>query len=440
MGHDSSKPPRGQPLVDVGADLKIGNQNPSSIAGGLKLPPQETLRPARGGLRNTPQELENDLPTRTIEELHAAAAKLPSHAVIGDYDVLGRVGKGGMAEALLARIGDRPVVIKRLRSTQANKHRELFRLEIERSLTLSHPNLPKGHSHFELESRDHLVMEWIYGVTLKQLALRAHRIGGLPPNIAVAIVDKVAAALAFLHGLDEALVHCDVSPHNIMVGYDGHVVLLDLGVASRPSDLAENPRQLRGKLRYASPEQLVGQPIDTRADLFSLGVTLHETLTGNALFSRPDEASTVEAITSEPIPSVLTSRPSMPLALCEFLERAMSRDREHRFQSAEAFSAALRRAVKPAPHAEVTSAVQGLFESEIEAGLILDVEALHPKSAQRASGAEFPAARNTKRREDETREHTEPNPLDETPADCESVTDAEPSRLLSILDRLFPGS
>lgn len=459
MGHHSSStPPKGTSIkpLDLGDGVTISKsdaplenfRNPSSISGALRLPQaQETLRPARGGLRNTPEYIKRSGPMRSLDELHAAASELPSHMTIGDYDVLGRLATGGMAEALLARHGDRPVVIKRLQSSKAKKHCELFRLEIERSLKLSHPNLAEGLCHFEFEGRDHLVLEWIYGVNLEQFAIRAQRIGGLPPTIAVAIVEKVAAALAFLHNMDEALVHCDVSPRNIMIGYDGRVVLLDLGVASCLSDLAENPRQLRGKLRYASPEQLLGKGVDARADLFSLGVTLYEALTGNALFSRTDGPSTVEAITTEPIPSVLTTRPTVSLALSEFLERAMNRDREHRFQTAEAFRSALMKAVKPAPHLEITRAIQGLFESELEAGLILDVDALHNTSC-RDSGTQYRraagATKNTSsdstqssRHDDDTRQIAEPSVDSNEKSAVSENKSGDRRSFLSFLGRLF---
>ncbi len=269
----------------------------------------------------------------------------------GGYEVLGRIAVGGMAEVFLARErgegeSARHVALKVIRAHVASQPElaALFLQEGKVALGLGHPNICHTHRFGTQNGRPFLAMELVHGVTLRELFARGRRTGvGMPGVIVAKIGSSVAEALHSAHvarderGRALGIVHQDVSPQNIMVGYDGTVKLLDFGVASTSierasvGDVEASHVTVRGKTAYLSPEQCGGEPVDARSDVFSLGVVLFEMLTGSRLFARSSSVDAMRAIACEPLPAL---PPSVPPPLRSVLERALEKDPRDRYPNA----------------------------------------------------------------------------------------------------------
>ncbi len=275
---------------------------------------------------------------------------LPPIGRIGSYDVLGRIASGGMSDIFLARsIAGELVVVKRILAHASHDPR--FRVSLEQEakllLGLEHPGLCRI---FELGSDDgtlFVAMELVHGVDLR--ALVTHADGALPIEIAARIASDVAAALHHAHHAVDAegrpmnVVHRDVTPENILIGFDGHVKLLDFGIAKATTHAQMTQQgELKGKFPYMPPEQYEGRALDGRADVFALGACLYEALAGVALFDRPSEFEIVANIVSpEPAPGVREARADVPVALEAIVSRALEKKRNERFPSARELRLAL---------------------------------------------------------------------------------------------------
>jgi len=243
-------------------------------------------------------------------------------ARIGRYRLIGRLAKGGMAEAFLALSGELPglrtlVVVKRILPHLAENEQfvRMFLDEARIGALLDHPNIPRiievGHD----EDGYFLAMEAVPGKTLSAILRRAaRRERPLGEADAAFIVGRAAAALGYAHAHTDAdgqplnIVHRDVSPENILVSFEGAVKVIDFGIASVHGRMSQTQvGGLKGKVEYMSPEQAAGAPIDNRSDVFSLGVVLWEALSGRRLFRRDTDLAVMRAISSESIP-----RPSGP--------------------------------------------------------------------------------------------------------------------------------
>lgn len=275
---------------------------------------------------------------------------------LGSYEVVRKLGAGGMAEVFLAMqrmAGDveRLVVIKSILPTLAADDRfvQMFLREARIAAVLTHPNIVRIHDVAIINERPCIVMEFLRG---RDLAFLLRRVSGarsrIEPEVAAAIVAQAAAGLHYAHtkrderGRSLGLVHRDVSPHNIVVTREGQVVVLDFGIAksARQREKTETGT-IKGKLGYMAPEYLKGAAIDGRADQFALGVVLWESLTARRLFSRPDHFQTMEALFYKevPPPSAIAGTPP---ELDDVVLRALERDPERRFASCEILASELR--------------------------------------------------------------------------------------------------
>lgn len=277
-------------------------------------------------------------------------------AKIGRYDVIGRIASGGMAEIFLARergphtVG-RHLVIKRILSHMTDDERmvEMFVHEAKLCMNLSHPHICPIYEFGKDEGgRFFLAMEWVRGISLRDLL---DRIGGpLPIAFVAKIFADVAGALHHAHtctdqaGKPLAIVHRDVNPENLMIGFDGVTKLLDFGVAAAATERKHKTEagNLKGKFAYISPEQYQGHPLDGRSDVFSLGVSLYEALTGMSLYDRASEYETVAAIVLDPdVPSIRTTNPEVPPELDVIVQMSLAKDRDERYPSADELQSAL---------------------------------------------------------------------------------------------------
>ncbi len=285
-----------------------------------------------------------------------------SRGQIGRYEVVTPLGTGGMAQVLVARsrgpegLG-RLVALKRILPHLSADPSivQQFLDEARIGLRLSHPNLVHFYDFGEAEGAYYIAMELVRGVDLARL-IRAAR-GPLETAHVVGVVCQALAGLQAAHVLQGEdggpleLVHRDLSPHNLMVGFDGRVKVLDFGVAkARAQRTVTLPGIVKGKPLYMSPEQARGMKLDARSDLFSMGLILYQSLTGHRAFEKPDELATMHAICDEALPP----RPShISRALWEVLEISLAKRPEARFRSAREMADRLADACRPASDSEL---------------------------------------------------------------------------------------
>ncbi|MEM6960219.1 MAG: serine/threonine-protein kinase [Myxococcota bacterium] len=271
---------------------------------------------------------------------------------LGRYQLLGRLAAGGMAEIYLAREPGpksvhRHVVVKRILPHVAEDEIAvaMFVHEAKLCVQLQHPNICPVYEFGEDNGTYFLAMEWVRGVSLRALIQSASR--GNDASLSVHVITQVfielAGALHHAHtatdseGVPLGIVHRDVTPENIIVGYNGVPKLIDFGVAKAKNQQHRTEKGvLKGKFAYMSPEQYQGASLDPRSDVFSLCICLHEALTGNALFERASEYETVAAIVLDPeIPSVRQTRQEVSQCLEDTLMAGLAKDRSARIGSAD---------------------------------------------------------------------------------------------------------
>ncbi len=277
--------------------------------------------------------------------------------LFGPFKLIRRLAVGGTAEVFLAapRRGDRPapkLVIKRPLDGLAQAG-DFEALEREASLhsAIVDPHVVRVFGAGMVDETPYLAMEYIDGVDAFRL-MRAKRAEQrlLPIELAVFIARRVARALLAVHtasdknGRPLAIVHRDVSPSNIYLGLNGEVKLGDFGIARFSSSEAEITGTLgglKGKFGYLAPEQIAGEPFDGRADLFSLGVVLGELLIGERVFPGSGQLAVLLAIRDGNIAPLRAARDRLPPGLFEICEHALEPDPLRRFESGDAFDAAL---------------------------------------------------------------------------------------------------
>ncbi len=281
-------------------------------------------------------------------------------AAFGKYELLERIATGGMAEVYLARsFGvagfEKRLVIKRIRPEFASDPRfvSLFINEAKIAVHLSHPNIVQVYDLGKVGSSWFMAMEHLRGHDLTRLVktLRAAELA-LPQHVAVAIVAKAARGLAYAHSRTDpsgallGLVHRDVSPHNIMVTFDGEVKLVDFGVArlmnSAESDAEQPGRPGGGKYAYMSPEQAAGEPVDHRSDIFSAGIVLWELIVGHRLFQSSDKDEKLRLVREAIVPHPRDQGVEIDRGLWAILQRALSVEVDDRYDSAALFEEDLR--------------------------------------------------------------------------------------------------
>ena len=277
----------------------------------------------------------------------------------GRYAIERRIGEGGMAEVLLARDlaeDGRPVVVKRCRAHLKHQPEfaHLFLREARLASLVHHPNVVSLEATGDDEGQPYLVMEYLQGFTVRDVFFRAATEGGIPQDIAAAIILGAARGLSAAHtAVDErgkpiGLVHRDVSPHNLFLTDHGVVKVLDFGIAKGASDVTmTRAGHVKGKASYLSPEQLVsGGPVDQRADLFSLGIIAWELFTGARLFKRASETDTIMAIRSLNVDSPTKLRPELDAEYARVVMRQLARSPDDRPRDAATIAMALERGLR----------------------------------------------------------------------------------------------
>ncbi len=277
-------------------------------------------------------------------------AKSGSPVAFGPYIITRRIARGGMAEIFRAQTcelsGREPrwVAVKMMRSALGHDalREQLFAREARISLCLEHPNIvPVIHAGRE-QGRPFITMEYVRGQDLSRFFEREDPTEPLPFELVLYVGMEAARGLGYAHnatgetGAPLGIVHRDVSPGNVMVGYDGRVQVLDFGVARLNEDQGVRTQTgtLRGKFAYMSPEQTLGEDLDARSDVFSLGTVLYELLTGSNCFRGDNPIATLERVQRlRPVPPSRINR-EVPKEVDRILGRCLAKDRKKRFADA----------------------------------------------------------------------------------------------------------
>jgi serine/threonine protein kinase len=268
---------------------------------------------------------------------------------IGRYRVIETLGKGGMGTIQLAVVGGlgrfrKLVVLKVLRGdlTEDPQFVELFMREAALAACLSHPNVVQTVEAGHEDGYYFMVMEFLDGQPLSEI-LRNAREPRAPAGLRLSILCDALAGLHYAHEVTDYdgrllhLVHCDVSPPNLFVTYDGQVKLLDFGIAKARDAESSRPGEFKGKIGYAAPEQLRGMPADRRVDVFAAGVVMWEALAARPIAQGKSRRETFAARLSGAEPRIAEVVPDLPPRLTAICDRAMHGDPEQRYQSADAF-------------------------------------------------------------------------------------------------------
>jgi serine/threonine-protein kinase len=336
----------------LGASAAGGRRVCSACGGSLKYTGKESHQKLAQRLTSGPIlaatreviERREDLLSRARIEAEAAPSEVRAPrqkgAILGKYEIVRALSVGGMAEVFLAvqkGIGgfEKPVALKRIRRSVLERRHfavEQFLNEAKIAATLAHPNIAQIFDVGEEDGILYLAMEYVQGRDARMLLRRLKdRYEKLPLGTALYICQQVARALHHaytatdLNGRQLKAVHRDVSPHNILIGFDGSVKLVDFGVATSATTREHEPGQVAGKHNYMSPEQLQAQPLDARSDLFSLGVCLYELLSGERPFSHETREQTLEAVNEARYTPLSQLRPDLPKSIDKLVARLLAR-------------------------------------------------------------------------------------------------------------------
>jgi serine/threonine-protein kinase len=309
----------------------------------------------------------------------ASSEAPPAPTTLGRYQLLGKLATGGMGEIHLARLdGDggfeRVVVVKRLLpELVASEHFvAMFLDEARIAARLSHPNVCEVHELGRDGHDYYLAMPYLEGVSVADLIARPR---DSDRELAVRLVAGVIAQAAEglhhaheLHGKDGeslGLVHRDVSPSNLMVTTAGVVKVLDFGIAKvRGATARTEVGTIKGKYAYMSPEQVRGDELDRRSDVFALGVVAFELATHQRLFRRASDFLSAKAILEEPIAREDAVDPSVPKEIADVIARALDRDRDARYATARELGAAMAAAAKASGGALDAAEIAGVIAAE----------------------------------------------------------------------------
>jgi len=293
---------------------------------------------------------------------------------------------GGMAEILLARVRqpatpERLVVLKRMHRQLAvdREYVQMFLDEARIATTLRHPNVVEVYEIGEDNGQYFIAMEHLHGHDLRRvLSEMATRQVPMRLGQALGIARGICRGLEYTHERTDAdgvllgIVHRDVSPHNVVLTYNGHVKLVDFGIAKAATQISKTRTGIvKGKVAYMSPEQAMGDTLDRRSDVFCLGIMLWEMTTGRRLYRRKSELETLKAVVENDAPRPSLAIPAYPLELERIVMKALARERELRWATAgqvgEALTAfAKRRRLDLAP-STLASLMTATFSDEVAA-------------------------------------------------------------------------
>lgn len=324
---------------------------------------------------------------------------------LGRYLLLERINQGGMADVYLGKLfgvggADHILALKCIKPEVLVDPGfvSMFMDEAKLCVQLDHPNIVRAHEFGRAGGNYFIALEYVPGRDVRALFERVRSLNrALPVELALHIVTQVLEGLEYAHrktdsaGVSLKLVHRDVSPQNVLISYEGAVKLIDFGIAdTRTQTVGTEPGVVRGKYGYMSPEQVRGEPLDVRSDVFSAGILLYELLTMQRLFSGSSDFSILDKVRyAEVLPPSLVS-PIVSPELEAVVLRALAARPDDRFASAAAMRDALvaeqLKAFRTPPTAELATWVQAIFAEERAYALTLfaraqDIVAMPPDLA-----------------------------------------------------------
>lgn len=268
-----------------------------------------------------------------------------SPILFGKYHLIEKISAGGMAEVFKAKSYgvagfEKLLVIKKI-LPHLNTDREFIEMFLDEariSVSLSHGNIVQVIDLGKETDTYFMAMEYVHGFDLARVLVRSKQSVDLSLGLTLFILGEVLKALDYAHRRRDReqrelnIVHCDVSPQNVLLSYEGEVKLADFGISKAAFQSVASREVVRGKYAYMSPEQVRGRPLDRRSDIFAVGVLLWEMLTGRRLFKTDNVEKTLKKVLEDPIvaPSSLVS--SVPPELDRITLKALTRDREQRYQ------------------------------------------------------------------------------------------------------------
>ncbi len=275
----------------------------------------------------------------------------------GRYELVSRLGHGGMAETWRARLMaaagiTKPALIKRILPEYASDDAfiSMFISEARISATLSHGNIAQVHDFGEVEGEYFLAMEYVDGQPLDRILKRARMTGHSPVPIplAVFIALEICRGLHYAHtrmddsGKPLGIVHRDISPDNVLISYEGQVKLVDFGIAKARLQRNFNtaPGVVKGKYLFFSPEQARGEEVDRRTDVWATGIILYEMVCGRLPAEGPEYA-VIHKLINGAFPRPTELRPDLPAELEALIMKALALSKDHRYESSHAFGDAL---------------------------------------------------------------------------------------------------
>lgn len=318
----------------------------------------------------------------------SALGEVGAGHTLGRYELLVPIAQGGMAVVWAARMKgtrgfQKTVAVKTMlpELSEDPQFEEMFLAEAGLASRIKHPHVCEILDLGEQDGLIYIVMEWIDGEPLSQLARSARQKGGVPILIALRLVLNAALGLHAAHELKDengklvGLVHRDVSPQNILVTYDGVVKIVDFGVAKASSELsnaATKDGQLKGKVPFMSPEQALGKDIDRRTDVFALGIVLFQLIAAKHPFRGDNDMITLRRICDkDPSPTLASVVPDCPPALNDLVAKALAKEADERFESMADFARGIDRAIaelkmQGLPDEDVTGFVKAMLGERAE--------------------------------------------------------------------------
>jgi serine/threonine-protein kinase len=346
-------------------------------------------------------EMESDLTPAPVDA---------AHRKFGRYRLKYQIASGGMASVFLAGAAgaagfEKPVAIKRMHPHLARRkaYVDMFLDEAKITSRINHPNVCQVFDFGETDGAYYMALEYLLGAPLSGILAQVKRRGAERSTgwhaIAASICASVSEGLHAAHELrDETgqsleVVHRDVSPSNVIVTFDGGVKVVDFGVAKARGRIHQTTTgTLKGKFSYMAPEQVSGQSIDRRADVWSVGVCLWEMLTVKRLFRRDSEMETLMAVGQGPIASPAEENDTVPEALGRIALRALERDPNTRYQTSREMSreleAWIRSQGQPAGMADIADFLAATLSNEHSSKVLFVQTAMRERSAEDVSAAE----------------------------------------------------
>jgi serine/threonine-protein kinase len=264
----------------------------------------------------------------------------PGTVIDGRYEVLSRIGTGGMADVYLARdqLLGRQVAVKLLhhRFAEDQEFVERFRREASSAAGLSHPNVVAIFDRGEWDGTYYIAMEYLPGRSLKTVVREQ---GPLDPLSAIDIVAQILHAARFAHG--RGVIHRDLKPHNVILDEEGRAKVTDFGIARAGASDMTLTGSIMGTAQYLSPEQAQGQAVSAASDLYAIGIVLYELLAGAVPFDGETAVTIALKQVSATAPAASALNPAVPPELDAVVARALAKDPAERFADADEFLAAL---------------------------------------------------------------------------------------------------